>query len=349
MSIWKNGKLVAGGRQVTPLLSFMWADHILDDISWLRADTFSWHTGNETTGVYPATYKHLADDIDGKTLQSETIGNTTIQFYLADDGHKICPASEESNVVAIYNATGVAWYYIIDIPSKRFKLPRTKWGVTGLRDTVGKYVDQDVMLPKMVGIFSGGKTKDTYTGPFYLHSTESGAYPSGTNTNGNVVGFDTSRLNSVYSGDGTDTLIQPRGTQMYLYFYVGEFTQTALENTAGITAETLNDKVDIGHQVIAFQAPTADNGYTWYRKYADGWVEQGQFGYNLARNTTTAVTLPVPMADTNYTGQISGANTTFATASTLAIAAKSTTQVNLWNYNGSANMSVNWEVKGIAA
>ena len=108
MSIYINEKLVAGGSQALPLLSFMWSDHQLNHPSWLRADTFSWQAGS----VYQAVYQHLAGDIDGKTLQSETIGGTTIQFYLADDGHKICPASEETNVLAIYNSTGVAWYYI---------------------------------------------------------------------------------------------------------------------------------------------------------------------------------------------------------------------------------------------
>lgn len=101
--------------------------------------------------------------------------------------------------------------------------------------------------------------------------------------------------------------------------------------------------------VVAFQLPTSSNNYTWYRKYSSGWVEQGQFNYNLVRSTTTAVTLPVPMASTSYAGQISGANTTFATASTLAIAARSATQVNLWNFNTGADMVVNWEVKGLAA
>lgn len=136
MSIYKGNSLIAGGRQCMPLLSFMWADHVLNDISWLRADTFSWQSG----AVYQAAYQHLTADITGKTLQSETVAGTTIQFYLADDRHKICPASEESNVTAIYNATGVAWYYIIDTTNQRFKLPRTKFGFTGLRDTVGKYV-----------------------------------------------------------------------------------------------------------------------------------------------------------------------------------------------------------------
>ena len=112
----------SGGGYHPDLFDWKWADHQLNDVQWLRADTFSWQSGS----VYESAYQHLADDIDGKTLQSETIGSTTIQFYLADDGHKICPASEESNVVAIYNATGIAWYYIVDTTNERFKLPRAK-------------------------------------------------------------------------------------------------------------------------------------------------------------------------------------------------------------------------------
>ena len=355
MSIWKNGKCVAGGSQALPLLTFVWADHILDNMSWLRADTFSWQSG----AVYQAVYQHLADDIDGKNLQSETIGGTTIQFYLADDGHKVCPASEESNVAAIYTATGVAWYYIIDTVNERFKLPRTKWGITGLRDTVGKYVNQDVVLPKMAGKFSGGKTKTTYTGPFYLDSTESGAYPSGTNTAGNVVGFDTSRLNSVYSGNGTNTLIQPRGTQMYLYFYVGQFTQTALENTAGVVTEDFNELN--AHKVIAFQAPTVDNNHTWYRKYADGWVEQG--GYVASNgNADQNIVLPIEMNSDTYcvsTKSKSSAatrpsDTTSANHNTVffynkVIYNQTTTGFNIGSATEMSIIGTYWQVSGMAA
>jgi len=48
--------------------------------------------------------------------------------------------------------------------------------------------------------------------------------------------------------------------------------------------------------LIAFQLPTAENNYTWYRKYASGWVEQGC----LHVKDNVAFTFPVPMADTNY-------------------------------------------------
>ena len=51
--------------------------------------------------------------------------------------------------------------------------------------------------------------------------------------------------------------------------------------------------------VIASQSPTADNNYTWYRKYKSGWVEQG--GYRVATtNSGEQITLPVEMADAHY-------------------------------------------------
>ena len=334
------------------LFDWKWADHQLNDVQWLRGDTFSWQSG----AVYEAAYQHLADDIDGKTLQSETIGATTIHFYLADDGHKICPASEESNVAAIYTATGVAWYYIIDTINERFKLPRTKWGMTGYRDGVGNYVNQNVVLPKIAGVFSGGKTKTTYTGPFYLDSTEGSAYPTGTNSVGNVVGFDTSRLNSVYSGDGTDTLIQPRGTQMYLYFYVGEFTHTAIENTAGLNAELFNGKADVStvaHVVIEFQAPTASNNYTWYRKYADGWVEQGGKTTQTATSSVDAtITLPIEMQDTEYIVTFSVCSSVANDGAESSVLAQTATTIRLHAdsmASASGTKGFMWEVKGMAA
>ena len=53
-----------------------------------------------------------------------------------------------------------------------------------------------------------------------------------------------------------------------------------------------------GHEVIEFQAPTADNNYTWYRLYADGWVEQGGTSSFVA--STGTITLPVTMLNAEY-------------------------------------------------
>ncbi len=46
--------------------------------------------------------------------------------------------------------------------------------------------------------------------------------------------------------------------------------------------------------VIAWQMPTAENNYTWYRKYKSGWVEQG------GRTNLQSVVFPVIMANAYY-------------------------------------------------
>lgn len=218
----------AKGGASLPILMPMWSDHVINDISWLRADTFSWQSGD----VYKAAYEHLVGDLanapgtqyyawlrygsqpyyttvsspssrdtiyyknasgdmirfdevmegGSQTIysaggdeftrdsskdeivpqkQTDTIGDISITYYLAEDGHKICLPDQESNLIALYEATGVARYFILDTTNKQFKLPR--------EDKDGKY----------------------------------------------------------------------------LYFYVGNFTQEAIEQTAGLNAELFNGKADV--------------------------------------------------------------------------------------------------------
>ena len=55
--------------------------------------------------------------------------------------------------------------------------------------------------------------------------------------------------------------------------------------------------------LVAFQTPTAENGYTWYRLYASGWVEQGGAVSVLTggQYAIQTVALPVEMQNTLYT------------------------------------------------
>lgn len=333
-----------GGSSYHPdLFDWKWADHILDDIQWLRADTFTWHDGR----VYEAAYQHLLAEWNevGDVPSTEIIAGTQIYYRLAPDGHKICSASQEDEAVAIYEATGVAWYYILDTTNERFKLPRTKFGVTGLRDTVGNYVAPG--LPNITGKFGIYLRSDWQDGAFYQSSGNGYNTGGGVYGGASVVGFDASRSNALY---GADTTVQPPATQMYLYFYVGEFTQTAIENTAGLNAELFNDKVDVGHQVIAFQAPTAGNNYTWYRKYADGWVEQGGQVLNLAAGAaTSAVVFPVEFSDSNYTLTFGTFGSGFnAGEANFRCTAYSATGATFYNNSGSTT-TYKWYACGIAA
>lgn len=326
-----------------PLLWSCWFDHQLNDISWLRADTFSWQSG----AVYKAVYDHLLNDVgyvrymipdDGFNIKfyrapdedtemyawtnsfstlytesefpqngddfyyhnqvygtvlsigveagsgaitptTETIGSYTITYYPAEDGHKIVLSDQETTVANIYNESGVAWYYILDTTNQRFKLPRTKYGFTGLRDAVGKYVEAGV--PNITGSFvlNGTEYDAKEDGAFYLKSQYNTNANTGHTDNGwsPEVGFDASKLSSIY---GNNTTVQPPATQMYLYFYVGQFTQTATEQTAGLNSELFNGKVDIdsswGFPSDNYDGLTLGASGTEYTAPANGWVILGK-------------------------------------------------------------------------
>lgn len=130
------------------------------------------------------------------------------------------------------------------------------------------------------------------------------------------------------------------------------FTGAEAELTYDSTSKglRLHDGVQQGgyivDTVVAWQAPTVENNYTWYRKYASGWVEQGGC-YNSASETVT-VSFPIQMADNNYT-----ILKTMQTSSTgtparyfdFSFANKTTTSAQ----TNSANVGFSWQVSGMAA
>lgn len=120
----------------------------------------------------------------------------------------------------------------------------------------------------------------------------------------------------------------------------------------GKVTEELNDKVVKGHEVIEFQAPTASNSYTWYRKYADGWVEQGG-QCQPASNSNITVQLPIPFIDTSYNiNAIAINDITYAYADKfVAVRALTTSTITfaIRYISGNSGLPVKWEAKGMYA
>lgn len=199
--------------------------------------------------------------------QTETISGTTITYFRAQDGHKIVLDDQATNVASIYSATGVAWYYIFDDTNTRFKLPRSNWNFKGTsNDDAGDFVDQS--LPNI---------KSNNTNRFMAYTLDTSSYDgaltdtfdastvvnvSSTGGTGHVLSFDASKSSSVYQ-DSAD--VQEKATKAYLYFYVGNFEQSAIEQTAGINAEDFLKKADtdlgnVNHDgttnVVAWMVPS---------------------------------------------------------------------------------------------
>ena len=88
---------------------------------------------------------------------------------------------------------------------------------------------------------------------------------------------------------------------------IGEITMDTTNNTLRVHDGTTVGGVPLAKQseipeianadyVVESQLPTAENNYTWYRKYKSGWVEQGG---EITTNINTVI-LPVAMANNHY-------------------------------------------------
>lgn len=197
-----------------------------------------------------AIYRYDSDESDmfltihkvAKSV-SDTIEGVTINYFIGSDGHRIIDTDDDTDFTNLYNACGVAWYYVLDTTNNRFKLPRTKWDFVGIRGNVGSFVPES--LPNITGtvsrIVSGGISQATGA---LKTSNVIGDVVSGVGGGwyNQTVEIDASLQSNTYQNNAP---VQQRATEMYLYFYIGGFNQSAIEQTAGINASTIDSKVDI--------------------------------------------------------------------------------------------------------
>ena len=243
------------------------------------ADSVKVFAYKNSTTIYQLT----SGIVESKT---ENVGGTTITYYRAQDGHKIVLDDQATNVASIYSATGIAWYYIFDDTNTRFKLPRSNWNFKATsNDDAGDFVDQS--LPNIKGSINmsvpvdGAFGSQSYTETNYTFANSATSYR---------VTFDASGSSSVYQDSAN---VQEKATKAYLYFFVGNFEQSAIEQTAGLAQENFTAKADVD----LFNTPAKDiciamytNGNDWYRIYRSGWCEQGGLSVGTGSYGLKAIT-----------------------------------------------------------
>jgi hypothetical protein len=143
---------------------------------------------------------------------------------------------------------------------------------------------------------------------------------------------------------------------------VGELTMDTDTNGVRVHDGTTTGGVKIPTEatadyVVEWQMPTDLNGYTWYRKYKSGWVEQGGAKDGVANNTNLVITFPIPMANNKYTivlGQeLLTSDTYSARHAVIQYETKKTTGVSIRNarFSGETTpaMAIDWQVSGMSA
>lgn len=259
-----------------------WCDYELNDQNWLRADTFSWQDGT----VYSEAYSHLVDDYTGGTAKTETVGSYTISYVEATDGHKI--TTDGTTVANIYAESSVAWYYVLDTTNTRFKLPRSSHG-----NIVEKYqngsswyrvysdgwCEQGARYATSTNIESISFFKQFANVPTVFASVESTTRTSYVQSCIDIYNLTTSGFTKQYLMNITDgwawmacgylSSFPSNGQYKNLYFYVGEFSQSATEQTAGLNSSLFNNKMDIDignatssakEAIVGFNIPNYANG-----------------------------------------------------------------------------------------
>ena len=126
----------------------------------------------------------------------------------------------------------------------------------------------------------------------------------------------------------------------------GKVNPSVMLNHEILPSKAKNEEFE--HRVIDFKKPeTGDN--TWYRKYADGWIEQG--GVKYIEATNTVINLSYPMLTSSYTlelttsddGDVINVSTTYSVKTTSSFTCSIT--ANGERYPG----YINWQVSGMVA
>ena len=222
-----------------PLLTPLFHPEEISDTNWLKSEG-QWNHGN----IYEAVYNELTSDYAHGTNKTDNIGGITISYRLTPKKRRICLADQDANVTALFEATGIAWYYVLDNSLSRFKLPRSKYAFVGNRDNVGGYVAES--LPNITGHFAisatygaGVKGTGVFTGTTLGGTTSSPN--TGTKTGDLDMPFSASNSSSVYQ-DGAS--VQQRSVEAYLYFKVGNATVNAQLVNVGNITNALTSKAD---------------------------------------------------------------------------------------------------------
>lgn len=143
-----------------------------------------------------------------------------------------------------------------------------------------------------------------------------------------------------------------RGTTLQNEAFTGAVGEPTLDTETGLIhihdGQTQGGKEFID-PVVAFQVPTADNNYTWYRLYASGWVEQGGQA-SVSQSASTTVSLPITMANTTFYVNFNTTDTADGASVSRSTRITSASQIELrLGYGSNLTRNGVWEVKGMAA
>lgn len=99
-------------------------------------------------------------DLTGASSVTETVAGVSMTFFRAADGHQVIVAdgiadSGTTSADELFTACGVSWFYVLDKTNQRFRLPRTRYSLQGMKDGGGVEKYDAAGLPNITGKIDG--------------------------------------------------------------------------------------------------------------------------------------------------------------------------------------------------
>lgn len=240
---WEELKL--GGGSGFNLFDTKLSDHILEGDEakgWALQGTYVYKEA--VAGVrdgYPDFYNKVVEEYNN-AVSTEMVNGITVKVN--SNGHKFYNIADKTTIDEVFNNTGLAWFYGVDIENERVFLPRNVWFEQLTSDTsqVGDSVEAG--LPNITGGFKVAITPSevSASGAFTYANAGGSQSKDGDDSSSTTFTFDASLSNSIYGNSDT---VQPNAIKKLLYICVGNtITINAVTEVADVTT-TENDTMPL--------------------------------------------------------------------------------------------------------
>lgn len=235
---------------------------------------------------------------------------------------KVKTESEWQSIAGSQNGN-CSWYSDGD-GETTFRMPAVLGYMRGVGDTTeaGQYKEQALPNVKGSGLWyenvpSTNAAYTQLTGAFYLNTDKKTYYGSGSSDTDNYCGaFDANRYDARYK-DNAD--VTPETFTVIVGVYaVSVISNFGSADLADIQTSVANLDVKVNNIPISTSYVTeswvAEDGNSWYRKYSDGWIEQG----GELKGVTGSVTFPISFSEPPKAIAFSQSNSASANVSRIA-------------------------------
>lgn len=301
----------AGGQNVDislPTLSSRWDNDFAENLGWVKSEG-QWLNGNS----YPDAYQMMVQNIglndkfiaatEGTALSNDNydkflVDTTAVKFRL--------PLSNGERTLVKKYVNGTEWYNIYsdgwcEQGGQSVHLSSTAFTIRILIP----YKDANYSINNQTG-FDGYYTQGTAECFRQVWSVTNNSFDTWGHGSGTGLGYHR------WATKGYTNIISvgDYNTGSYLYYKLGDVVPSTVVNTQQIVddlhAECLEFKQEVQaalNQMAAYVVETWHEGTEWYRKYSDGWIEQG--GTYISQTTggstlSATLSLHTPFSNKNY-------------------------------------------------